>query len=58
MYLATLPPLFSTVSTYFIAAADGVGGGGGCYKCLSKSSSQTSEQKPIVITRAKIRINI
>ena len=28
MYLAALPPLFSTVSTYFIAILDGVGGGG------------------------------
>ena len=58
MYLAALPPLFSTVSTYFIATLDGVGGGGACYKCLSKSSSQTSEQKPTIITRAKTSINI
>ena len=57
MYLATLPPLFSTVSTYFIGVADIVGGGG-CHKCLSNISSQTSEQKPTDITKAKTSINI
>ena len=30
MYLATLGPQNSALSTYFIAAADGVGGGGTC----------------------------
>ena len=58
MYLATLRPQKSLLSTYFIATLDGVGGGGACYKCLSKSSSQTSEQKPTHITKAKRRINI
>ena len=58
MYLASLRPQNSLLSTYFIASLDGVGGGAACYKCLSKSSSQTSEQKPTVITRAQTRINI
>ena len=58
MYLASLGPQNSSLSTYFIATLDGVGGGGACYKCLSKSSSQTSEQNPTIITRAKTSINI
>ena len=56
MCLATLAPQKRALSTYFIAAADGVGGW--LLQMSFKSSSQTSEQKPIVITRAKIRINI
>lgn len=32
MYLASLGPQNSLVSTYFIAILDGVGGGGACYK--------------------------
>jgi hypothetical protein len=58
MYLAALAPQNRALSTYFIAILEGVGGGGACYKCLSKSSSQTSEQKPTVITKAKISTNI
>ena len=58
MYLASLPPFFSAVSTYFIGVADIVGGGGACYKCLSNISSQTSEQKPTHITKEKTSINI
>ena len=58
MYLASLGPQNSSLSTYFIASLDGVGGGGACYKCLSKSSSQTSEQKPKIKMRAKRSINI
>lgn len=58
MYLAALVPQKAPLSTYFIATLDDVGGGGACYKCLSKSSSQTSEHKPKQKMKAKTSINI
>ena len=58
MYLATLRPQNSPLSTYFIATLDGVGGGGARQKRRSQKSSQITQQKPTAETKANTSPNI
>ena len=45
MYLAALPPFFSAVSTYFIAAIDMVGGGGITNVCQTFLHKQANKNQ-------------
>mgnify|MGYP001185792128 CR=1 FL=1 len=45
MYLATLGPQNSLLSTYFIASLDGVGGGGTHKKARAKNTGKKQNKK-------------